>query len=117
MLTTQKSVVNAVSEETDTSGILHFSHARFETLRDVEIAGNPWLVGKDVAIALGYTNPSKAITDHVEPEDKGVTKCYTPGGEQEIVVINESGFYFMIFGSKLPAAKSFKQWVTNSDSL
>ena len=69
--------------------------------------------GKDVAESLGYTNPRKAIIDHVEPEDKGVTKCDTLGGNQNLTVINESGLYSLVFGSKLPEAKKFKHWVTS----
>ena len=90
-----------------------FNHPQFGTVRAVEIQGEPWLVGKDVAESLGYTNPRKAIIDHVEPEDKGVTKCDTPGGKQKVVIINESGLYSLVFGSKLPEAKKFKHWVTS----
>ena len=90
-----------------------FNHPQFGTVRAVEIKGEPWLVGKDVAESLGYTNPRKAIIDHVEPEDKGVTKCDTLGGNQNLTVINESGLYSLVFGSKLPEAKKFKHWVTS----
>ncbi len=90
-----------------------FNHPQFGTVRAVEIQGEPWLVGKDVAESLGYTNPRKAIIDHVEPEDKGVTKCDTLGGNQNLTVINESGLYSLVFGSKLPEAKKFKHWVTS----
>lgn len=75
--------------------------------------GEPWFVGKDVVKILGYTNPSKAIADHVDVEDKGVTKCYTPGGVQNLTGINESGLYSLILSSKLPSAKKFKRWVTS----
>ena len=90
-----------------------FNHPQFGTVRAVEIQGEPWLVGKDVAESLGYTNPRKAIIDHVEPEDKGVTKYDTLGGNQNLTVINESGLYSLVFGSKLPEAKKFKHWVTS----
>ena len=53
-------------------------------------------MGKDVAEALGYTNPRKALIDHVDDEDKGVTKCYTPGGDQDMTIINESGLYSLV---------------------
>lgn len=66
----------------------------FGTVRGVEIDGESWLVGKDVAERLGYSNPRKAIGDHVDDEDKGVTKCYTLGGEQEVTVVNERPFAF-----------------------
>lgn len=79
----------------------------------MEINGEPFLVGKDVAEILGYTNPRKALIDHVDSEDKGVTKCDTLGGTQEMTVINESGLYSLILSSKLPKAKEFKRWVTS----
>ena len=75
--------------------------------------GEPWFVGKDIAEALGYSNPRKALADHVDEEDKGVTKCDTLGGPQEMAIINESGVYALVFGSKLPGAKRFKHWVTS----
>lgn len=89
-----------------------FTNPTFGEIRGMTIDGEPWLVGKDVAAALGYTNPRKAIIDHVDPEDKGVTKCDTLGGMQEMTIINESGLYSLILSSKLPAAKQFKRWVT-----
>jgi len=90
-----------------------FEHAQFGKVRTVTIDGEPWIVGRDVAEALGYTNTRDAIGKHVDEDDKGVAKCDTPGGEQEIVVINESGVYSLILGSKLPTAKQFKRWVTS----
>ena len=78
----------------------------------VEIDGTPWLVGKDVAWRL-YKNPQRAIRDHVDAEDKGVTKTVTPSGEQEMLIINESGLYSLILSSKMPKAKAFKRWVTS----
>jgi len=90
-----------------------FENAEFGQLRTVEINGEIWFVGKDVAEILGYTNSRKAIIDHVDEEDKGVTKCDTPSGVQEMVVINESGLYSLILTSKLPKAKEFKHWVTS----
>ena len=90
-----------------------FAHPQFGTVRTVEISGEPWFVGKDVAEALGYTNPSKAFKDHIAEEDKGVTKCDTLGGAQDLTIINESGLYSLVLSSKLPTAKKFKRWVTN----
>lgn len=89
-----------------------FNNPDFGEIRAVEIDGEPWFVGKDMAVALGYSNPRKALADHVDDEDKGVTKCDTPGGEQEMTIINESGVYSLIFSSKLESAKKFKRWVT-----
>lgn len=74
---------------------------------------DPWFVGKDVCDVLGYKNSRDAIAKHVDEEDKGVAKCDTLGGEQTVVIINESGLYALIFGSDLPAAKQFKRWVTH----
>lgn len=90
-----------------------FENPEFGKVRTVAIDGEPWLVGKDVARALGYSNPRKALGDHVDEEDKGVTKCDTLGGTQELTIINESGVYSLIFSSKLPSAKKFKRWVTS----
>lgn len=90
-----------------------FSNPEFGQVRTVEINGTPWLVGKDVAIALGYKNPQRAIRDHVDTEDQGVTKTVTPSGEQEMLIINESGLYSLILSSKMPKAKAFKRWVTS----
>lgn len=90
-----------------------FENPEFGSVRTVEINGTPWLVGKDVAIALGYKNPQRAIRDHVDTEDQGVTKTVTPSGEQEMLIINESGLYSLILSSKMPKAKAFKHWVTS----
>lgn len=90
-----------------------FNNANFGQVRSMMIDGEPWFVGKDVAEALGYTNSNKALVDHVDIEDKGVTKCYTLGGMQNLNVINESGLYSLIMSSKLPKAKEFKRWVTS----
>lgn len=92
-----------------------FTHPQFGTVRTVEVSGESWFVGKDVAEALGYTNPSKAFKDHIAEEDKGVTKCYTLGGTQQMTIINESGLYSLILSSKLPSAKEFKHWVTTGE--
>ena len=75
--------------------------------------GEVFFVGKDVAEALGYSNTRKALQDHVDEEDKGVTKRDTLGGTQKMVVINESGLYSLILSSKLEQAKAFKHWVTS----
>ena len=90
-----------------------FENPEFGSIRTVELDGEPWLVGKDVAEALGYTNPRKALIDHVDDEDKGVTKCYTPGGDQDMTIINESGLYSLVLSSKLPTARKFRRWVTS----
>ena len=90
-----------------------FTNDEFGKVRTVMINGEPWFAGKDVADILGYTNNRKAIADHVDEDDKGVTKCDTNGGAQDLVVINESGVYSLIMLSQLPTAKKFKRWVTH----
>lgn len=90
-----------------------FTNQQFGQIRVVAQNGEPWFVGKDVADVLGYKNPRKAMIDHVDEEDKGVTKCDTLGGKQNTVTINESGLYSLILSSKLPTAKKFKHWVTS----
>ena len=91
-----------------------FNNAEFGEIRMVEVNGEPFFVGKDVASILGYSNPRKALIDHVDDEDKkdGVTIRDSIGREQNPVVINESGLYSLILSSKLPTAKKFKHWVT-----
>ena len=68
-----------------------FTRPEFGQLRTLEIDGEPWFVGRDVAEALGYSNGRDALAKHVDEEDKGVAKCDTPSGMQEMAVINESG--------------------------
>lgn len=84
-------------------------------IRVLKINNEPWFVGKDVAIILGYSNTRKALIDHVDDEDKkdGVTIRDSMGRSQLAVVINESGMYSLILSSKLPNAKKFKRWVTS----
>ena len=89
-----------------------FKNQQFGTVRTVMVNDEPWFVGKDVADCLAYSNSRKALADHIDSEDKGVTKCDTLGGKQELTIINESGLYSLILGSKLPTAKQFKHWVT-----
>ena len=90
-----------------------FQNNHFGSIRTVMLNNEPYFVGKDVALALGYSNPRKALRDHIDDEDKGVTKCDTLGGKQDLTVINESGLYSLIMSSKLPNAKEFKRWVTS----
>ena len=90
-----------------------FKNAEFGSIRTLTINGEPYFVRCDVAEILGYSNSRKALADHVDEEDKGVTKCDTLGGTQEMTVINESGLYGLTLGSKLPTARKFKRWVTS----
>lgn len=90
-----------------------FNNPEFGQVRTLTIEEEPWFVGKDVAVALGYGNPRDALRKHIEDEDKGVSQIATPSGEQTMTIINESGLYALIFGSKLESAKRFKHWVTH----
>ncbi|WP_262771110.1 phage antirepressor, partial [Clostridioides difficile] len=90
-----------------------FKNNTFGEIRVIEIKEEPWFVGKDVAEKLGYKDTSDALKRHVDDEDKGVGEIPTPGGNQNMRLINESGLYSLILSSKLPNAKAFKRWVTN----
>lgn len=90
-----------------------FNNEEFGQVRTLVVDGEPWFVGKDVAIALGYAKPTDAVRKHVEEDDRGISEMETPSGKQDMTVINESGLYALIFGSKLETAKKFKHWVTS----
>lgn len=90
-----------------------FNNPEFEEVRTVEVDGEPWFVGKDVAQALGYANASKALSDHVEDEDKLNNESLLSLGQRGGWLINESGLYSLVLSSKLPTAKKFKRWVTS----
>ena len=104
-----------VSEKSDKTltEIQIFENSEFGKVRSLLIDNEPYFVGKDVAEILGYENPSVAISKKVDAEDKGFSKMETPGGIQDVTVINESGLYSLILSSKLPGAKKFKHWVTS----
>lgn len=90
-----------------------FKSEEFGEIRTVEIGGEPWFVGKDVAETLGYERPTKAVSDHVDGEDRDEVPIQDPIGRmQNTAIINESGLYSLILSSKLPSAKAFKRWVT-----
>lgn len=92
--------------------IMIFNNADFGEIRTLNVDGEPWFVGKDVAVVLGYSNPQKAIRDHVDSEDRTVNESFTVNGTA-LNLINESGLYSLIIGSKLPSARKFKRWVTS----
>ena len=89
-----------------------FNNAEFGSVRTTTVNGEVMFVAKDVATILGYSNPRDAINKHVDDEDKGVAKCDTLGGVQDLTIINESGLYSLILSSKMPNARKFKRWVT-----
>ena len=90
-----------------------FENAEFGKIRTVVLDGEPWFVGKDVAAALGYSNASKALNDHVDEEDKLNNVSLSSLGQRGGWLVNESGVYSLVFSSKLPTAKAFKRWVTS----
>lgn len=107
-----KIAINSSSE----NQIQVFQNEEFGSIRTIEINGAPWFVGQDVARALGYgegKSLANAVANHVDAEDKGVTEMMTPGGKQNMTIINESGLYSLVLSSKLPTAKKFKRWVTS----
>lgn len=85
-----------------------FDNEEFGKIRTLNINNEPWFVGKDVAEILGYKDTSDAMKRHVDEDDKGVGEIPTPGGKQNMKIINESGLYSLILSSKLPSAKKFK---------
>lgn len=105
--------IQPVETLTGAGGIEVFKNTEFGEIRTTAIDGEPWFIGRDVAAALGYTNSRKALADHVDDEDKGVTKRDTLGGRQDMVIINESGLYSLVLSSKLPTARKFKRWITS----
>lgn len=90
-----------------------FNNAEFGEIRTLEINGEPYFVGKDVAEILGYANASKALIDHVDDEDKLNNETLSSLGQRGGWLINESGLYSLILSSKLSTAKKFKRWVTS----
>lgn len=92
-----------------------FNSEEFGEIRTVIIDGEPWFVGKDIALALGYAKPENAIAAHVDAEDKTSTLIRGSGSnyKSKAICVNESGLYALVFGSKLDSAKRFKRWVTS----
>ena len=97
-----------------------FQNSEFGEIRTIEKDGEPWFVGKDVAEILGYANASKAVSTHVDDEDKTFIMLDIADsqngnllvGQSKTTIINESGLYSLVLSSKLPTAKKFKRWVT-----
>jgi len=106
---TQQSIMN-----NNQNNITIFNNPEFGSIRSIMINGEPWFVGKDIALALGYKKERNAISVHVNKVDKKVAPIQgTPGGIQNMIIINESGLYSLIFSSKLPSAQKFQHWVTS----
>lgn len=90
-----------------------FENPEFGAVRTVELNGEPWLVGKDVADDLGYQNGSRDINRHVDEEDRKKMMIFDGNQNKETIVINESGLYSLVLSSKLPTARKFRHWVTS----
>lgn len=96
------------------SNLQIFQSPEWGSIRTVDLDGTPWLVGKDVAVALGYSNPRDALAKHVDDEDKNtVAICDGTPGNPNQTIINESGLYSLVLASKLPSARRFRRWVTS----
>lgn len=90
-----------------------FNSPEFGAIRTIEKDGEPWFVGKDVAVSLGYSNTADAVQKHVDDDDRLTSQIAIAGQNRNIVIINESGLYSLVLSSKLPTAKKFKRWVTS----
>lgn len=108
-------IVPESMEDKQMNEIQLFNNPEFGEIRSVMVDDEPWFVGKDIATALGYVNPRKAIADHVDEDDKtcGVTIRDSIGRNQNPTLISESGVYALIFGSELDKSREFKHWVTS----
>ena len=93
--------------------IMTFNNMEFGKIRTIEKDGEPWFLGRDITEALGYQNGSRDIDRHVDQEDITTEQIVLSGQRREVILINESGLYSLIMGSRLPNAKKFKRWVTS----
>lgn len=90
-----------------------FNSPEFGAIRTIEKDGEPWFVGKDVAVVLGYGDTDQALRKHIDDEDKLTRPFDGSGQNRQMTIINESGLYSLVLSSKLPTAKKFKRWVTS----
>ena len=104
---------SSVNTDTSLAEIQVFENSEFGKVRTAAIDNEPYFVGKDVSVALGYKDTVNALKSHVDDEDKRGWQITTPSGKQTAIIINESGLYSLILGSKLESAKKFKHWVTS----
>lgn len=120
-VTDEISEVHPELESKEQNEIQIFKNTEFGEIRTIMMEGEPYFVGKDVAVILGYSNASKAVSTHVDDDDKNFIMIdiadsqngNVPIGQSKTAVINESGLYSLILSSKLPTAKKFKRWVTS----
>lgn len=90
-----------------------FENEQFGKVRAINIDGESWFIGKDVAVALGYNDTDQALRRHVDKEDKLTRNFDGSGQKRKMTTINESGLYSLVLSSKLPTAKAFKRWITS----
>lgn len=90
-----------------------FENPEFGKVRTIVVDGEPWLVGKDVATALGYNDTDQALRRHIDEDDKLTRQIDGSGQNRSMTIINESGLYSLVLSSKIPTAKKFKRWVTS----
>lgn len=93
------------------SNLQIFNSSAFGAIRVIQQNGEPWFVGKDVCEALRYSNSRKALADHIKENHKGVTFCDTPGGKQQLTIIDEAGLYSLVMRAKTDKAEAFQEWV------
>ena len=93
--------------------MMTFSNDEFGNIRTLTIGSEPWFVGKDITDILKYRNGSRDINRHIDEDDRQKMMIFDGSQMKETTVINESGMYALILGSKLPTAKKFKHWVTS----
>lgn len=95
------------------SNVLTFNSADFGNIRTVMVDGEPWFIGADITEKLEYQNGSRDINRHVDEDDRQIIPLFDGKQNRNTIVINESGVYALVFGSKLESAKKFKHWVTS----
>ena len=97
----------------NTTMVKVFENEQFGKVRAINIDGESWFIGKDVAVALGYNDTDQALRRHVDKEDKLTRNFDGSGQKRKMTTINESGLYSLVLSSKLPTAKAFKRWITS----
>ena len=113
MNNTLKNVTNFTkSDDNNKNLVTIFESEMFGQVRTMTIEGSPWFVAVDVCKALEHSNSRMAL-DRLDDDEKGVSSIYTPGGTQEMSIVNEPGLYTLVLGSRKPQAKAFKRWITH----
>ena len=103
---------NTLSLTTSASEVTVFENDQFGSIRTIIRDGEPWFVGADVCRALELDDTHKAV-ERLDDDEKGRSSIPTPGGAQELLVVNEPGLYALVLGSRKPEAKAFRRWITH----